>query len=317
MTRYSFSKSTPQTPDIFAGKGVLAGCAAHVAWGFAVLYWRAMDELSPVSILAHRMLWSGVFMLFVLILTQRMDEVKAAIRNKRSLLILTACAAILSVNWGLFLWAVNSGRIVEASLGYFITPLLNVLMGRIFLGERMTRPQGLAILMVLCGVMLGVVTYGRMPWISLALALSFAVYGFMQKTIKVEAAPSLFVETAVLAPFAIGWLYFAHPGEWLGLASQGYGHAFLLMGTALFTALPLLLFSFAARHLTLATVGIIQYLSPSLNFLLAVTVLGEKIMPADMITFPLIWCALIIYTWDALRTMRALRRSVHGHTHSS
>lgn len=308
---YPAPHNTSHTPDSFAAKGVLAGCAAHAIWGFAVLYWRALDDISPVSILAHRMLWSGIFMFFVLMLTHRMDEVKAALRHRRTLLTLTLCAFILSLNWGVFLWAVNSGMIVETSLGYFMTPLLNVLMGRIFLGERLTRAQGLAIALVMCAVLWGVLAYGRLPWLAFFLALSFAVYGFIQKTIKVEAAPSLFVETMVLAPFAVAWLLFAHPGQWLGLTAQGYGHMALLMGTALFTAAPLLMFSFAARHLTLATIGIIQYLSPTLNFLLAVTILGESMKPSDMVTFPLIWCALIIYTWDALRTMRALRRRIH------
>lgn len=287
--------------------GVLAGCSAHALWGVAVLYWRLLAELPAVSILAHRMAWSCLFVLAVLLATGRMGEVRAAVRDRRSLITLICCACILSVNWGIFLWAVNRGNVVETSLGYFITPLLNVLMGRVLLGERLSRPQAAAILLALAGVGWGMVGYGHVPWIAFVLALTFAVYGYLQKTVRVEAAPGLFVETAVLLPFAFLWLAFAHPGELGGLAGHGAGRALLLMGTCLFTALPLLLFSYAARHVTLATVGIVQYLSPSINFLLAVSVMGETIKPGDMVTFPLIWAALVLYTWDALRSMRRLK----------
>lgn len=288
-------------------KGVLAGCSAHALWGVAVLYWRMLAELPAVSILAHRMAWSCLFVLAVLLLTGRLNEVKAAVRDRRTLFTLAFCACILSVNWGTFLWAVNRGNVVETSLGYFITPLLNVLMGRVLLGERLSRPQAAAILLALTGVLWGIVGYGHVPWIAFILALTFAVYGYLQKTVRVEAAPGLFVETAVLVPFALIWLTLAHPGEMGGLAGHGTGRPLLLMGTCMFTALPLLLFSYAARHVTLSTVGIVQYLSPSINFLLAVSVMGETIKPGDMVTFPLIWAALALYTWDALRSMRRLR----------
>ena len=253
------------------------------------------------------MAWSCLFVLAVLIATGRTGEVRSAAAARRSLFTLACCACILSVNWGTFLWAVNRGNVVETSLGYFITPLLNVLMGRVLLGERLSRPQAAAILLALAGVLWGVVAYGHVPWIAFVLALTFAVYGYLQKTVRVEAAPGLFVETAVLLPFALLWLIFAHPGEMGGLAGHGTARPLLLMGTCLFTALPLLLFSYAARHVTLATVGIVQYLSPSINFLLAVTVMGEAIKPGDMVTFPLIWSALALYTWDALRSMRRLK----------
>lgn len=304
----------PSAPSTRSGslKGVLAGCSAHICWGVAVLYWPLLADLPAISILAHRMMWSCAFVLAVLLLTGRFGEVAAAVRDRRTFLALAFCACVLSLNWGVFLWAVNSGNVVETSLGYYITPLLNVLMGRLWLGERLSRAQGAAILLALLGVLWGIVGYGRVPWIAFVLALSFAVYGYLQKTVRVEAAPSLFVETAVLAPCALLWLCLAHPGDLGGIVGQGPERTLLLMGTCLFTALPLLLFSYAARHVTLATIGIVQYLSPSINFLLAVLMLGEKIKPADVVTFPLIWLALVIYTWDALRTMRAVRARVRN-----
>lgn len=301
------SASASATPQPDSLRGVLAGCSAHALWGVAVLYWRLLAELPAVTILAHRMMWSCLFVFILLLVTGRGGEVRAALAERRTLLTLCACACILSFNWGLFLWAVNRGNVVETSLGYFITPLLNVLMGRVLLGERLSRPQALAILLALAGVLWGIVGYGHVPWIAFILASTFAVYGYLQKTVRVEAAPSLFMETVVLLPFALVWLILAHPGEMGGMAGHGTMRPLLLMGTCLFTALPLLLFSYAARHITLATVGIVQYLSPSINFLLAVTVMGERIKPGDMVTFPLIWAALALYTWDALRSIRRLK----------
>jgi len=285
---------------------VLAGCSAHIVWGVAVIYWQMLAAVPALSILAHRMLWSCLFVLVMILLTRRWGEVTAAVRDRRTLFTLALCAVLLSSNWGLFLWAVNRGMVVETSLGYFITPLLNILMGRILLKEKLTRPQGLAILLAVTAVTWRVVGFGRVPWVALTLALTFAVYGYFQKTVRVEAAPGLFIETAVLAPLAVLWLIFAHPGEMGAMAGHGPWRPLQLMGTCLFTALPLMLFSYAARHLTLATIGILQYVSPSLNFLLAVLILNEVITPADMATFPLIWAGLAIYTWDAVRTMRRL-----------
>ncbi len=295
------ASATPDSP-----RGILAGCAAHLIWGVAVLFWPLLGDLPAVSILSHRIMWSCVFLFGVLALTGRLGEVLAALRDRRTLATLALCSALLSVNWGLFLWAVNRGNVVECSLGYFITPLLNVLMGRIFLGERLSRAQGFAILLAAAGVLGGVIAFGHVPWLALILALTFAVYGYLQKTVRVEAGPSLFMETAILFPLALGWLAFAHP-DLGGLWGRGMGRTLLLTSTCLFTAVPLLMFSYAARHIQLATVGIIQYVSPSLNFLLAVLVTGEAVKPSDALTFPLIWIALAVYTVDALRSMRALR----------
>lgn len=307
----SVSASAQPQPDSF--RGVLAGCSAHMLWGVAVLYWRLLAELPAVTILAHRMMWSCLFVVILLLVTRRGGEVRAALTGRRTLLTLCACACILSCNWGIFLWAVNRGNVVETSLGYFITPLLNVFMGRVLLGERLSRPQATAILLALAGVLWRVASYGHVPWIALVLALTFAVFGYLQKTVRVEAAPSLFIETVVLLPFAFLWLNLAHPGEMGGMSGHGALRPLLLMGTCLFTALPLVLFSYAARHITLAAVGIVQYLSPSINFLLAVTLMGEKIMPGDMVTFPLIWAALVLYTWDALRSMRRMKAKHAAH----
>lgn len=292
--------------------GTLAGCSAHALWGFAVLYWHLLATLPAVTILAHRMLWSLLLLIGLLAVTRRMPELSAALHSRREAPRLALCAALLSVNWGFFLWGVNTGRVVEASLGYFITPLLNVLMGRFLLGERLSRAQTLAILLALAGVGWKIVVYGHVPWLALVVSVSFALYGFFQKTLRVGAAPGLTAELVFLAPFALAWLAWAHPHDFGALAGHGSSQPLLLAGTALFTAIPLQLFGYAAQRVTLATLGILQYVSPSLNFLLAVTLLGEHLERSDMMAFPLIWCALVIYTRDALQTLARMRREANA-----
>lgn len=262
--------------------------------------------------MAQRMIWSCTVLGIFLVLTGRTGEIRAAFRNKALIRAIALSAFLLTCNWTLFLWAVNSGRVVESSLGYFMTPLFNVLSGRIFFGERISRLQGLAILIATSGVLVGVVAYGTVPWLGLALAVSFASYGFMHKTVRVDAAPGLFLETLCVVPFAIVWLL-STTNDFGGLIGNGFGHVLLIWCCVLFTALPLTLFSYAAHNVPLATLGILQYFSPSLNFILAITVMGEHIKPSDYLTFPLIWVALVLYSWDTVRTLRAYRKTGRAH----
>lgn len=285
--------------------GTAAGLTAHLFWGFSVLFWPLLAGLSPISIMAHRMIWTVVFLGLVLMLRGHMHDVKNALQNKRTLLCLFAAALMLGTNWSIYLFAVTTGQIVESSLGYFITPLLNVLMGRVLLGEKLSRPQGVAIVLAFLGVVASVAAYGRIPWIGFILAFTFALYGYVQKTLRMDAAPSLFVQALILTPAAILWLGFTEAG--FGIVGYGPLRPVLLIATIAFTGLPLLLFGYAARHITLATIGILQYVSPSISFILAITVLGESMKPSDMISFPVIWLALAIYTWDALRHLRSIK----------
>lgn len=304
------SANTAGNEHTASGIGSAAGLVAHCFWGMSVLFWPLLADLPAVSIMAHRMLWSCAFLFLVLLLTKNWGKVRAAFASAKTVRLLLFCAALLAANWGLFLWAVNSGRVIEASLGYYITPLLNVLMGRLLLGERMSRAQGLGILLAITGVAWGIIVYGHLPWIAFILATTFSIYGYMQKTISVEPAPSLFTETLFLTPLCIIWLLTMHQGDFGTFVGHGAGRTLLLLSTIFFTAVPLLLFSFAARHVTLTTIGILQFVSPSINVLLAVFVMGETAKPSDCVAFPLIWLALGIYTWDALRQMRRLRHKV-------
>lgn len=289
-------------------QGTVAGCSAHMLWGVAVLYWPLLASLPAVTILAHRMLWSLLLLLVLLLVTRRMPELGKALHSRTQAPRLALCSLLLAVNWGFFLWGVNNGHVVEASLGYFITPLLNVLMGRFLLGEKLSRPQTLAILLAMTGVGWKIIVYGHIPWLALIVSVSFALYGFFQKTLHVGAAPGLAAELVFLVPLALGWLAWAHPHDFGALAGHGLSQPLLLAGTSLFTAIPLQLFGYAAQRVSLATLGILQYVSPCLNFLFAVTLLGEKLETSDLIAFPLIWCALAVYTRDALQTMKRIRR---------
>lgn len=282
-----------------------AGVCAHLLWGFAVLFWPQLAGMNPISIMSHRMIWTVVFLGVILVVNGQCSTVRTAFLSSRTLLSLFSAALLLGLNWSLYIWAVTTGQIVETSLGYFITPLINVLMGRIFLGERLSRPQALAIGLAFCGVAASIAAYGQLPWLGLSLALTFALYGYAQKTLRMDSAPSLFIQALLLMPAAVVWLGVMDEG--FGIIGYGPLRPILLICTIAFTGLPLLMFGYAARHVTLATIGILQYISPSIAFLLAITTLGESMKPADMISFPVIWAALAIYTWDAIHQFRRLK----------
>lgn len=285
--------------------GTAAGLSAHLLWGLAVLFWPLLGSLNPISIMSHRMIWTVVFLGIVLMATRQFHTVKTALESRRVLISLFLAAVLLGLNWSVYLLAVTSGRIVESSLGYFITPLLNVLMGRMFLGEKLSRAQGAAIGLAFVGVAASIIAYGHIPWLGFTLALSFALYGYVQKTLRMPSAPSLFVQALMLMPAALLWLGLTEDG--FGIVGYGPMRPVLLVCTIAFTGLPLLMFGYAARRVTLATIGILQYVSPSISFLLAITVLGESMKPSDMISFPVIWLALVIYTWDAIHHLRSLK----------
>ncbi|MBQ9105192.1 MAG: EamA family transporter RarD [Mailhella sp.] len=288
-----------------AGTG--AGLGAHFLWGFAFLFWPLLTGMDPVSIMSHRMIWTVVFLGAVLAVSGKLTAVRQAFQSWRTLAALFLAALLLGTNWTIYIWAVTTGQIVDSSLGYFITPLLNVLMGRIFLGEKLTRPQSLAIALAFCGVAVSVAAFGQVPWLGCSLAMTFALYGYVQKTLRMDSAPSLFVQALLLMPAALLWLGVMEEG--FGLTGHGIMRPVLLISTIFFTGLPLMMFGYAARRVTLATIGILQYVSPSIAFLLAITVLGENMKPADMISFPVIWVALAIYTWDAVHHLHKAKEN--------
>ena len=296
-------KSCPQacTPAPPAIGAVWAG-SAFLIWGMSPLYWKLLCTVGPVEIILHRIVWSLAALLPLVVATGRCGDLRRALVRPRMLAMLAGTSLMVAANWLIYIWAVNSGRVLEASLGYYINPLINVLLGVVFLGERLRPLQRWAVALAALGVMIQAIQYGHVPWISLALALSFGLYGLARKTAAVGALVGLTVETLLLSIpslVALVWLEQTGRGTFF---HAGLRIDLLLCGSALVTALPLLLFTLGARRLQLATVGLLQYIAPSCMFLLAVWRYQEPVGATRWLTFVLIWAALAIYSADALTT---------------
>jgi chloramphenicol-sensitive protein RarD len=294
----------PQSESIF---GVIyAGCA-FLIWGIGPIYWKALGAVSALEIVMHRVVWSFMFLLLLIVLGRRWNEFVGAVKNRRTLLTLLFTAVILSLNWLLYVWAVNNEHILQASLGYYINPLVNVVFGMLFLRERLRPPQMLAVLLAASGVVYLTVYYGEFPWIALTLASSFGLYGLIRKVAPVGSLVGLAVETLLMSPVAAAYLFY--------LGAQGTGSIFcgsikmdlLLMGTSLLTTVPLLLFTSGARRIYLSTVGLMQYIAPTGMFLLAIFVYQEPFSMAKVWTFVMIWTALGIYSTDSVIYFRRTR----------
>jgi chloramphenicol-sensitive protein RarD len=274
--------------------------AAFGLWGINPVYFKSVAEIPPLELLAHRVVWSVPLAAALIALGRDWGPLGESLRDMRTLRTLVLSAILVASNWLIFIHAVTTDRIVEASLGYFINPLVNVVLGMLFLHERLNRAQLIAVGLALAGTLVLTFGSGAPPWIALALAISFGIYGLLRKTVRIEAVNGLFVETAMLAPAALGYLL------WLG--SRGTGHFgvvdrrtdVLLITAGVVTALPLVWFTIAARRLRYITIGILQYIAPSLQLLLGVAVYGEPFTRAHGLTFGLIWLGLAIFTWDAM-----------------
>jgi chloramphenicol-sensitive protein RarD len=282
-----------------ASRGLLAAFAAYLAWGLFPVYFRALRQVSPLSILAHRIVWSVGFLVLLLAWTGRLRSVRGALFGPgfRVYLISTA---LISSNWLLFIWAVNAGHVLDSSLGYFINPLMNVVLGIAFLGERLRMPQAVAVALATAGVLALTVHLGTVPWISLVLASTFALYGFVRKSAHIEPFAGLLIETTILLPFAVFYLGL-EAIRGVGMFGPNASTAALLVSTGVVTATPLIWFAVGVRTLRLSTMGLVQYVSPTSQFLLAVIVYREPFTRAHGVAFACIWLGLVLYTWDALR----------------
>jgi chloramphenicol-sensitive protein RarD len=287
--------------------GVVYALLAYGTWGLIPAYWKLLVSVPVTEIVAHRVAGTVVFSVSLLFVLGRLPEVRDALRSTRERRALAAGGALIAVNWGVFIWAVGVGRIVETSLGYYLNPIVNVLLGMLLLREELSRAQGIAVFLAACGVGVMLVSHGKLPWISLVLATSFGLYGLMHKLTTVRPIPALAVETGALLPLALGFLALAvEPvGGALGTAPPLVKGLLLVAGPA--TALPLLWFASAARRLPLSTLGLFQYIAPTLSLLLAVFAYGEPFTRTHGVAFALIWVALVLYTADALRTSAGQR----------
>lgn len=294
-----------------ASAGILGAAAAFLSWGLLPMYWKALGQIPALEIICHRIVWSMVLLALVLTVQRRWDSIVSLVANRRNLLLLALTSMLLAGNWFVFIWAVNDNHVVETSLGYYINPLVNVLLGFIAFRETLNRRQAMAIGLALLGVLVSVVHYGRLPWIALFLAVTFGLYGMVRKIVPVSPVPGLFFESLLLSLPAGGLLLHLHFQGSGGLGSAGPGLDILLLGAGVVTTAPLLCFAFAVRRLRLVTVGVMQYIAPTGMFLLGVFRYGEEFGLARLITFCCIWAGVAVYVLDGLRLHRQESRLLH------
>lgn len=288
-------------------RGYLYGLAAYGLWGLFPLYFKLLQPSGPVEILAHRIVWSVAFVALVLLVIRRWGFLRSLLRRPRAMLGIAAASAIIAVNWGTYIYGVNTDRVVETSLGYFINPLVTVLLGVLVLRERLRGWQWVAVGLGAVAVAVLTIDYGRLPYIALILAGSFAAYGLLKKTLGLPAVQGLFVETVLLAAPALGFLWWLSRQGTATVGQSGTGHTVLVLAAGAVTAVPLLLFAGAANRIPLTALGILQYVAPVIQFALGVFVFAEPMPPARLAGFTLVWAALIIFTAEAVRHLRRTR----------
>jgi len=289
--------------------GLIFGVSAYVLWGLFPLYWPLLEPAGAFEIVGHRAVWSLVFCVIALTITQAMKPAIATMKRPRVFIKLVAATALISVNWIVYIWATNHGHVVEASLGYYINPIIIIAIGVILLKETMRKLQWASVSIASLGVLVLTIDYGRLPWVALALALSWGTYGFIKKQLGLGALEGLGIETAISAPFYLAYL------AWIG--SQGNGHfghgpglTLLLIGSGVVTAIPLLLFNGAGNRLPYTIIGLLQFITPTLQFSIGVWVRHEAMPTARWAGFLIIWLALVVLATDLVRSSRAVDNSV-------
>jgi chloramphenicol-sensitive protein RarD len=284
-------------------QGLTYAIAAYLLWGFFPLYFKWVAHVPPLEVLAHRIAWSLITLLLILAKSGGWVKIHVALGQRKTLAILCTTTILISTNWFVFIFAVDRGEVLQSSIGYFINPLVSVLLGCLFLGERLRRLQKVSLVLAGAGVIILTAHLGGLPWISLMLAVTFALYGFLRKIVLADPLTGLSVETLLLFPAASGYvIYLAVTGKG-AFPSATMGDNLLLPLAGVITAIPLLWFSAAARRLNLATIGFMQYITPTIHFLLAVTAFGESFTRFHLAGFACIWAGLLLYSYDATRVM--------------
>jgi chloramphenicol-sensitive protein RarD len=305
MSQLTPLAATPSSPEQLQKqqqkKGVLLALAAFTMWGIAPIYFKQLIHIDALEILAQRVIWAVIFLIIVSLFSSQLHKTIAILKQPKQLALLAVSACLLGFNWGLFIWSVINNHMLEASLGYYVNPLINVLMGYLFLSERLRKRQGLAVVLALSGVLIQLISFGSVPYIALSLAVSFAIYGLLHKKTHIESIPGLLIEALILLPFAILYWIFMEPSATSNMANNSTSTNLLLLSAGIVTTLPLLCFTGAAKRLQYSTLGFIQYIGPSLMFILAVNLYGETLGLKEMITFGFIWLALLVFSWDSLR----------------
>ncbi len=285
--------------------GILYGLAAYLLWGVLPVYWKLLQHVDAMEILASRFLWSAVFVFVLLLVTGKLQvfvqETKAIFSTKKTACCMVLAAIMISFNWGIFIWAVEAGRIVETSMGYYINPLMNVLFGVLFLHERLEKLQVAAVISAAIGIGVIIVTNGGLPWVAMGLPITFACYGLLKKIIVAQALTSIMLETLLISPLAAGYLYYLGNAGGNVYQSCDMVTLLLLVGAGAATATPLLLFTASAKLLPLKLIGFLQYISPSITLLLGVLVYGEPFSGSTALAFGFIWLGVLLFVWSQVR----------------
>lgn len=293
-----------------AKQGVLLATGAYTMWGIAPIYFKALAEVSPLEILSHRVVWSFFLLAALVHFGRRWRNVRDVMKSKQKLLVLVTTAILVGANWLIFIWAVNADHMLDASLGYYINPLINVLLGMLFLGERLRKLQWFAVALAACGVVVQLLVFGSIPVVAIALAFSFGFYGLLRKKVSLEAQTGLLIETLVLLPAAAIYLLWIADTPTSQFMHNPMSLNLLLISAGIVTTLPLLCFTGAATRLKLSTLGFFQYIGPSLMFLLAVLIYGENFTLDKAITFGFIWSALVVFSLDGLRHNQQAKKRI-------
>jgi chloramphenicol-sensitive protein RarD len=295
-------------PDNKDHSGVINAISAYLLWGLAPIYFKLISMISSDEIMVHRIIWSSLLLFLIVIISKRSRVLLDTLKQPKLLIKLALSASFLLVNWFLFIWAINNDRLLDASLGYFINPLFNVALGVIFLGERLRKMQKFAVMLALCGVLIQLVALGSLPVISLALAGTFGIYGLLRKKMHLDSFVGLLIESSLMLPLALIYWWLFIDSSTANMLENSLNLNMLLITAGIVTTAPLLCFTAAAKRLTLSTLGFFQYIGPSIMFFLATFYYQEVLQPTKLFTFAAIWLALIIYSFDSLKSRNAKRK---------
>jgi chloramphenicol-sensitive protein RarD len=287
--------------------GVLYAVTAYVLWGILPVYWKFVGSVSSIEILSNRIVWAFVFTILIIIVTKQWNELKFIAKDKKQMFYIFIASILIAINWGLYIWAVNSDKIVDASLGYYINPLLAVALGVVIFKEKLSYWTGAALTIALIGVIIKTVQYGKIPWISLGLAISFGLYGAIKKSVKANSIVGLTLETAMLTPIAAAYIVSRQVSGVSAFNTEGKLVIIMLIGAGVVTAIPLLLFASSARRLPLSLIGFTQYISPTISLIIGIFVYNEGFTTVDMIAFGFIWAALIVYSFSQISLAKSLK----------
>lgn len=302
MTEHG-SQSSGETPEQRTRDGIISALIAYLLWGFLPLYFIAVKDVSSLEVLAHRVIWAVPFGALIIYLRKQWAEVRRALTHPKMLLLLSSTAVLIAGNWLAYIWAVQQEQIFQASLGYYINPLLFAVVGVFLMGERLRRPQITAVALAAIGVAVLTVSGGELPAIALFLGISFTIYGVIRKKVVIGGMPGLFIETLVLLPLAIIYLAYLMLQDQAVFGTEGPAAMAILVFAGPITVIPLLFFALAARRLNLSTVGMMQFIAPTIQFVIGVAY-GEQLTTAHLFCFACIWTAVVLFSWDAWRSTR-------------